>query len=213
MQPVKETASNIGASAKSGMDKTKAVVQEKVDKATAHNPVTKGMATGKKNAKMTEAEAEKQEAKMQNAAAKQGEQVEKVTSRDPVQKDLATQKKDARMAEAEAMKRDAKFHNAATKQGEQVFGTGHGGDYNTGVSTGETFSHSTTGQTGRPMGAHQMSAMPGHGTGQPYGGHVDEGVVKAHPTGLPGEQTGHNTRTGGTGTGNLPGYGTGGSMS
>ncbi|CAN0879049.1 18 kDa seed maturation protein [Linum grandiflorum] len=171
MQSMKETASNLGASAKAGMEKTKAAVQEKV---------------------------------------------EKVSSRDPVQKDMATQKKEARMAEAEAMKRDVKTHNAATKQGEQVFGSGNAGTNYTSGGTGgvmDTFSHSTTGQTGHPTGTHQMSAMPGHGTGQPYGGHVDEGVARVHPSGLPGEQTGHNTRTGGTGTGHLPGYGTGGSLS
>ncbi|KAL5059460.1 hypothetical protein RYX36_031064 [Vicia faba] len=36
MEKTKETAANIGASAKSGLEKTKANVQEKTDKLTAH---------------------------------------------------------------------------------------------------------------------------------------------------------------------------------
>nr|AMY26620.1 late embryogenesis abundant (lea) group 1-embryo development [Linum usitatissimum] len=75
MQPAKETASNIAASAKSGMDKTKAVAQEQVDKVSAHGPMGKEMAREKKDARVAEAEATKREAKMQNAAARQGEQV------------------------------------------------------------------------------------------------------------------------------------------
>ncbi|CAI0403732.1 unnamed protein product [Linum tenue] len=178
MQSMKETASNIGASAKAGMEKTKATVQEKIEKASAH---------------------------------------------DPVQKEMAREKKEQRVAEAEAMKHSTKAHNAAAKQGEQLTG-GHG-NYSTGGTGGTgygtigdygttgAYSHSATGQPGYPTGTHQMSAMPGHGTGQPIGGHVDEGVARSHPSGLPGEQTGHNTRVGGTGTGHLPGYGTGGSLS
>nr|AFN53712.1 late embryogenesis abundant group 1 [Linum usitatissimum] len=85
MQPAKETASNIAASAKSGMDKTKAVAQEQVDKVSAHGPMGKEMAREKKDARVAEAEATKREAKMQNAAARQGEQSVQVMSGDAVE--------------------------------------------------------------------------------------------------------------------------------
>ncbi|KAJ1403337.1 Late embryogenesis abundant protein [Sesbania bispinosa] len=157
---MKETAANIGASAKSGMEKTKATVQEKT---------------------------------------------ERMTARDPLQKEMATQKKEARINQAELDKQAAREHNAATKQA--TTGQGH---YNTGTGTG-TATYSTTGEYGQPMGAHQTSAMPGHGTGQPMG-NVTEGVVGSHPIGTnrgtTGTATAHNTRVGGNT--NSSGYGTGG---
>merc|ERR1712100_279372 len=70
MQPMKEAASNMAASAKSGMDKTKATVQEKVERMTAHNPIEKDMATQRKGQKINQAELNKQEAHAHNAAAK-----------------------------------------------------------------------------------------------------------------------------------------------
>ncbi|GMH08207.1 hypothetical protein Nepgr_010047 [Nepenthes gracilis] len=60
VESVKETASNIAASAKSGMEKTKATVQEK-----------KEMAARKKDERITEAELNKREAREHNAAQKQ----------------------------------------------------------------------------------------------------------------------------------------------
>ncbi|XP_050226906.1 11 kDa late embryogenesis abundant protein-like [Mercurialis annua] len=75
MASIKETAANVAASAKAGMDKTKATVQEKVDKMSAHDPVQKQMATEKKEHKKAEAELNKQEAREHNAAAKQSEKV------------------------------------------------------------------------------------------------------------------------------------------
>ncbi|KAK6941921.1 Late embryogenesis abundant protein, LEA_1 subgroup [Dillenia turbinata] len=71
MESVKETVANIGASARSGMDKTKAAAQEKIDLMTANSPREREMATERKNARMTEAELRKQEAYGQNAAARQ----------------------------------------------------------------------------------------------------------------------------------------------
>ncbi|KAK6945371.1 Late embryogenesis abundant protein, LEA_1 subgroup [Dillenia turbinata] len=70
-EAVKETAANIGASAKASMEKTKAVVQEKTDKMTAHTPMEKEMAKEKKNVRVAEAEYRKQEVKESNAAARQ----------------------------------------------------------------------------------------------------------------------------------------------
>ena len=68
---VKESAANVAASAKAGMEKTKATVQEKTERMTTHDPVQKDMATQKKEERMNQAEINKQEAREQNAAAKQ----------------------------------------------------------------------------------------------------------------------------------------------
>ncbi|KAJ7976009.1 18 kDa seed maturation protein, partial [Quillaja saponaria] len=165
-ESIKETAANVAASAKSGMDKTKATVQEKMERVTAH---------------------------------------------DPLQKEMATQKKEHKINQAELNKQDARQHNAAAKQAGSA-GTGGGyGTHHTGVT--DTTTYSTTGTTGQPTGTHQMSAMPGYGTGQPMGGNVTEGVVGSHPIGThtgTGRTTAHNTRKPGTHTGNEGGYGTGG---
>ncbi|XP_061364455.1 18 kDa seed maturation protein-like [Gastrolobium bilobum] len=71
VETIKETAANIGASAKSGLDKTKATVHEKAERMTAHDPTQKDMATQKKEERINHAEMEKQEAREHNAAAKQ----------------------------------------------------------------------------------------------------------------------------------------------
>nr|GEV38288.1 ribonuclease H-like domain-containing protein [Tanacetum cinerariifolium] len=65
---VKESASNMAASAKAGMEKAKATVQEKGEKMTAHDPMQKEMAREKKEERKHEAEYEKQAAKEHNAA-------------------------------------------------------------------------------------------------------------------------------------------------
>ncbi|XP_058748582.1 18 kDa seed maturation protein-like [Vicia villosa] len=67
-ETIKETAANIGASAKSSMEKTKATVQEKTEKMSARDPVQKEAATQKKEAKMNQAELDKQMAREHNAA-------------------------------------------------------------------------------------------------------------------------------------------------
>ncbi|XP_031109740.1 11 kDa late embryogenesis abundant protein-like [Ipomoea triloba] len=71
MQSAKETASNAAATAKSGMEKTKASVQEKAEKMTTRDPVQKEMSRAKKDERKREAELEKQATKDQNAASKQ----------------------------------------------------------------------------------------------------------------------------------------------
>ncbi|CAI8614092.1 unnamed protein product [Vicia faba] len=70
-ETIKETAANIGASAKSGMEKTKATVQEKTEKMSARDPVQKEAATQKKEAKQNQAELDKQIAREHNAAVKE----------------------------------------------------------------------------------------------------------------------------------------------
>ncbi|KAH9673927.1 Late embryogenesis abundant protein 46 [Citrus sinensis] len=156
MQSMKESAANVAASAKAGMEKTKATAQEKVDKMKAH---------------------------------------------DPVEKEMATEKKEERRMQAELEKQEAREHNAAAKQA-----TG-----GLGYTTADSYSHSTTGMHGRPTGGQQMSALAGHGTGQPAG-QMTEGVVGSHPMGVntgTGHNPAHNTRVGGGG--GATGYGTGGS--
>ncbi|XP_042460692.1 11 kDa late embryogenesis abundant protein-like [Zingiber officinale] len=61
-ESVKEAAAGIAASAQAGMEKTKATVQEKVEKATARTPAEKAAAEAKKQEKVREAEIVKQEA-------------------------------------------------------------------------------------------------------------------------------------------------------
>ncbi|PWA41768.1 Late embryogenesis abundant protein, LEA-25/LEA-D113 [Artemisia annua] len=69
MQSAKETAANIAASALSGMEKTKAVLGEKVEKISTSDPIEKDMATLRKEDRIRLAELRKQEAYTQNAAA------------------------------------------------------------------------------------------------------------------------------------------------
>ncbi|KAI7990436.1 18 kDa seed maturation protein [Camellia lanceoleosa] len=67
----KETVANVAASAKAGLDKTKATMQEKVERVSAHDPVQKDMATQRKEEKINQAEYSKQEAREHNATARQ----------------------------------------------------------------------------------------------------------------------------------------------
>ncbi|KAJ0988127.1 hypothetical protein J5N97_006483 [Dioscorea zingiberensis] len=71
MEAAKETAANIGASAKSGKEKTKAIIQEKMENMTAHTQVEKEEAEKKKQERVRKAEAEKLEAMEENAAARE----------------------------------------------------------------------------------------------------------------------------------------------
>lgn len=178
-----------------------------------------------------------------------------MTAHDPMEKEMATEKKQEKINQAEWNKQEIRHQNAASRKpgsagvtgmgtgpgmgtmgtgtGMGTMGTGPGMGTGTGTGTGP-YTHSTTGATaGQPMGGHQMSALPGHGTGQPTGhgghqtsalpghgtgqptglGHVTEGVVGSHPigtnTGTGGRTTADNTRVGGGDHPNT-GYGTGG---
>ncbi|XP_020205741.1 18 kDa seed maturation protein [Cajanus cajan] len=71
VETIKETAANIGASAKSGFDKTKATLQEKGEMMSAHDQNEKDIAAHKKEEKIQEAEREKQQARQYNATTKQ----------------------------------------------------------------------------------------------------------------------------------------------
>ncbi|XP_073158128.1 uncharacterized protein [Henckelia pumila] len=70
MQSAKESAANVAASARSGMEKTKATVLEKAEQIKTRDPMMKDMATQKKEAKIQQAEREKQGAVQQNRLAK-----------------------------------------------------------------------------------------------------------------------------------------------
>jgi hypothetical protein len=71
VEAAKEAAANVGASAWAGKEKTKAVVQEKVAKARAHDPAEKAAADARMQERVHEVEAIKQDAMRQNAAAKE----------------------------------------------------------------------------------------------------------------------------------------------
>ncbi|KAG5006794.1 hypothetical protein JHK82_024734 [Glycine max] len=71
IETFKETAANIGASAKSGLEKTKATIQEKNEKMNAEDQTQMDMATKRKEEKINQAEMEKQQARKYYAAAKQ----------------------------------------------------------------------------------------------------------------------------------------------
>ncbi|GKV25822.1 hypothetical protein SLEP1_g35205 [Rubroshorea leprosula] len=70
MKAVKEKAANVGASAISGLEKTKATLEEKVEKMATSDEVQKGMATEMKETRVKEAELNKREAREHNAAAR-----------------------------------------------------------------------------------------------------------------------------------------------
>ncbi|TVU03339.1 hypothetical protein EJB05_51131, partial [Eragrostis curvula] len=71
LESAKEAAANVGASAWAGKEKTKAVVQETVAKARAHDPEEKAAADARKQERVREVEAVKQDAMRSNAAAKE----------------------------------------------------------------------------------------------------------------------------------------------
>ncbi|KAL1554591.1 Protein le25 [Salvia divinorum] len=60
-----QSAKDMAASAKSGMEKTKATVQEKGERMTTRDPLQKQMATEKKEERIDEAELRKREAQAQ----------------------------------------------------------------------------------------------------------------------------------------------------
>ncbi|XP_057768773.1 11 kDa late embryogenesis abundant protein-like [Salvia miltiorrhiza] len=63
-----QSAKDMAASAKSGMEKTKATLQEKGEKMTSRDPLQKEMATEKKEERVDEAEQQKREAQRRNDA-------------------------------------------------------------------------------------------------------------------------------------------------
>lgn len=128
--------------------------------------------------------------------------MEKVTAHNPTEKEMATERKEEKIHHAELSKLEAREQNAAATLASK---TGGGGG-----------SYTAQGATGQATGGHQMSALPGHGTGAPAGGHVTEGTMKSHPigtaTGTGRPTTAHNTHVGGGG-GAGTGYSTGGGYS
>ncbi|KAK9265548.1 hypothetical protein L1049_021611 [Liquidambar formosana] len=184
MQSAKEAVSNMTASAKAGMDKTKATVQEKVEKMTAHDPIEKDMATQRKEAKITEAELNKQETREHNAASKQA-------------------------GKAGVAGGTTTTHHSTTGLG--GFSTGghppttHSTTGTGGYTTGghPTTTHSTTEAAGGyPTGGHHMSAMPGEGTWQPTWQEAEELLVPRGTGTGTGGTTGNTRLGGGATTGN-----------
>ncbi|XP_078163625.1 late embryogenesis abundant protein 46-like [Carex rostrata] len=68
MQSAKEKTANVAAFAEAGMEKTKASVDEKVEKMKTKDPMEKAAAEQRKEERKMGAEAEKQGEKLVNAA-------------------------------------------------------------------------------------------------------------------------------------------------
>ncbi|XP_059428347.1 late embryogenesis abundant protein 46-like [Corylus avellana] len=71
MDAGKETAANLTASAKAGLEKTKATIDEKLELMKAKDPAQKEVATKKKEERFTQASHEEKEAHARNAATKE----------------------------------------------------------------------------------------------------------------------------------------------
>ncbi|KAI9154482.1 hypothetical protein LWI28_026929 [Acer negundo] len=69
-ESVKESAANAAASAKAGMEKAKAVAQEKAERMKTRNPAEKETATMKKEEKKTQAQLNQEQAHLHNEEAK-----------------------------------------------------------------------------------------------------------------------------------------------
>ncbi|XP_047939267.1 protein LE25-like [Salvia hispanica] len=63
-----QSAKDMAASAKAGMEKTKATLQEKGERMTTRDPLQKEMATEKKEERIDEAELRKRDAQAQHEA-------------------------------------------------------------------------------------------------------------------------------------------------
>ncbi|KAH0459243.1 hypothetical protein IEQ34_012057 [Dendrobium chrysotoxum] len=70
MEAAKEKILNIGATAKAGMDKTKATAEEKIERMKTRDPLQKEVAEGRKLEKIHQAELAKQQAYKENAIQK-----------------------------------------------------------------------------------------------------------------------------------------------
>ncbi|KAI0503855.1 hypothetical protein KFK09_014798 [Dendrobium nobile] len=70
MEAAKEKVLNIGATAKAGMDKTKATAEEKIEKMKTRDPLQKEMAEERKEEKVRQAWLMKQQADKENAILK-----------------------------------------------------------------------------------------------------------------------------------------------
>ena len=71
MEATKEAAANVGASACSGLEKTRATLQGQVDKATAHSSADREAAETRTRERVHGAEEVKRDAMLANAAAKE----------------------------------------------------------------------------------------------------------------------------------------------
>lgn len=155
-------------------------INTQTEKMSARDPVQKEAATQKKEAKMNQAELDKQMAREHNAAVK-----ESTTA--------------AQMGQA--------HHNTGTGTTTTGnHGQPMGGHHSTGTGTG-IGTYSTTGNYGQTTGAHEMSAVPGHHTDHVTEGVVGSHPIGTH-RGTDGTTTAHNTRVGGNP--NATGYTTGG---
>ncbi|WJX17701.1 hypothetical protein P8452_07585 [Trifolium repens] len=182
VENMKETAANIGASAKSGMEKTKATVQEKTEKMRASDPIQKEMATEKKEERIHQAETEKQEAREHNAAAKHFTNVEHVTDQSHHNAKTASGCS-ATTLSANADHTDQSHHNAEIASGHSATKLSANADHVTDQShhnTDAASRYSAIGDygSGQPMATDHVSAIPTLGFGKEV---ANEVAMGSHP--------------------------------
>ncbi|KAJ6425914.1 hypothetical protein OIU84_026483 [Salix udensis] len=217
MQGLKDTAANIAASAVSGMEKTKATVQEKVENMTTHDPEQREMARERKEERITQAELDK--ARVQNSTERQRrsmvlQQLEAkvIMDMEPVNNMVGKRRRVWTGTDGTGQSygtdgteyttgtdgtRYGTRHTYGGQEEEGMVSTypgGHPGDSTSGHNTraGGTAFRSRTDGTGQSYGTDGTEYTTGtdgtaYGTRQPYGGQEEEGVVSTYPGGHPGD--------------------------
>ncbi|XP_045804916.1 18 kDa seed maturation protein-like [Trifolium pratense] len=177
VENMKETAANMGASAKSGMEKTKATVQEKTERMNTDDPMQKEMATLKKEERIHQAEAEKQQAREHNAAVKQSTNDDHVTNTDATKPS----------ANADNVSNQSHHHSDATKPSANV-------DHMTNQCNHHTNAETAIGDygCGQPMATDHVSTIPtlGFGNEVPMCSHSIDTNTKANNVHLAETQPG-----------------------
>ncbi|KAK7278826.1 hypothetical protein RJT34_23864 [Clitoria ternatea] len=186
VETIKETAANIGASAMSGLEKTRATLEEKTDIMNAQDEKEKEIATQKKVERINQAELEKQRARQYNAAAKQAA----IASQSPRSESPTT---------GPGPETTKSPHNTPTGPVTETAAATHN---MTGPGP-DTATPSNKGTASHPTDEHasQMSPMAVHGDGLGVvlGGPTDN-VVGSHQTGtnLGVDSTAQNINVGGS---------------
>ncbi|GFY99813.1 hypothetical protein Acr_13g0012130 [Actinidia rufa] len=153
MESAKETAAKIAASAKAGMEKTKATVEEKFFPSLCGRIAIPEMQVAIK----TRWELPKLMMSLQSPWMQRLNQRPALTTRDPLEKEMAERRKEERIREAERKKQQELEQSTAARRAETV--------------TGVTPTYSTTGTTERNL--HYLDT----GQGSPLGRWSRRGVV------------------------------------
>ncbi|RDY03486.1 18 kDa seed maturation protein, partial [Mucuna pruriens] len=193
VENIKETAANIGASAKSGLEKTKATIQEKNEIMNAQTQSEKNMATRKKEEKINQAEMEKLRARENNAAAKQSALASQMTQAHYANTGPETESTTIDIPGPRTATNNTTWPESVTTVYPNTGPETQTAIYNTTGPTLDNAVHSNTGTwvghetatypTGDygQMGANQTTSMPehhglGHGHGPGHGGFTEDAV-------------------------------------